>query len=73
MQFHEISSIIMECVDRFAPERELNSHYDQSDWKTNKIRNAIVKRVEFFHKLIKKVRQRITNELRKHSETKLHR
>ena len=53
IQFHEISRIIMECVDRFAPERELNSHYDQNDWITNKIKNAIVKRDELFQKWIK--------------------
>ena len=53
IQFHEISRIILECVDRFAPERELNSHYDQNEWIANKIKNAIVKRDELFQKWIK--------------------
>ena len=53
IQFHEISRIILERVDRFAPERELNSHYDQNYWITNKFRKAIVKRDEFFSKVDK--------------------
>ena len=53
MHFHELSRIIMECVDRFAPERELGSHYEQNDWITNKIKKAIVKRDEPFQKWMK--------------------
>ena len=66
--------IIMECVNRFAPEKSYD-HKPASSWITNKIKNEIKKRDKLFQKWIedpsddnrskyKAIRNKITKEIK---------
>ena len=46
----EISRCILECIDRFAPEKEMKTKENRSDWITNTVKNAITKRDRLFQK-----------------------
>ena len=75
-QFSFISKTIMECVNRFAPEKEYCQKNDCSNWITNQVKNAMNKRDKMFqkwvcnpseenHELYKKQRNNVTAIIRK--------
>ena len=47
-----ISNIIMDCVDRCAPEKQVAAFKTPGDWINNLTKNAMVRRLELFQSWI---------------------
>ena len=52
IQTEKLARLIIECVDRFAPETFIMSQNNEIECVANKVKNAVMKRDELFHKWV---------------------
>ena len=60
-QMNGLSEVIMACVDRFAPEKPWIGCNKSNEWTTNKLKNSINKREDFFQLWTKNPLSQIIN------------